>query len=41
MLERPLYKPIRDEIPSILENAVLSNLESLFRLDRQIDDISL
>ena len=41
MLGYPLQKPIRDKFPSLFENAVLGSLESLFRLDHQVDDSSL
>ena len=37
MLECPLYKPIRDKLPSIYENVVLWSLESFFQLDHQVD----
>jgi hypothetical protein len=41
MLERPLYKPIRDNFPSLFENVVLGSLKSCFQLDHQVDVLYL
>ena len=40
VLECPLYDPIRDKFPSLVENVVLGSLKSFFQMDHQ-DDISL
>ena len=37
VLECPLYNPIRDKFPSLLENLVLGSLKSFFQLDHQVD----
>ena len=36
MLECPLYKPIRDKFPSLLEDVVLGSLKYFFQLDHQV-----
>ena len=37
MLECPVYKPIRDKYPSLLDRVVLGSLKSFLQLYHQVD----